>query len=741
MLLPILKSEIKEILAENAEMKSKCKDAEKQRKEVKAKVGVLNEDKIKLETKMEGNKKDFKKEIKEQEAMYKEKMSGLEKVFETLQQRIEELQSKRKADTDHEKKKEFIDLETKLEKLEKEKVQVLREKNDMSAAVEKSKMEAVKYKSERAALQTELKAEQEKKPENAVDSDNFVALKVEHEKLLQELKEVKLDLRIEKRELEKKATLVTYIREKESKNKDKMEELEKEKSQQEKEISELKSSVENAAADTENLKLKEEKLQKQSTEIRKIKDEKSEMTIEIRKFKTDASAFDNKVDSLKNKIKQLETEREGFSNLKINNEALSEVSAELEKQVIDYEMINEKLESKIQKLDTEKRELQAKLDKEKEETRKAKVSVNEEKSGKILVESKIKALKQRIDEAEKDLEEEKASRDKHVGEYKVLCKKLSDTLEDLTKDNATKDQFGKFNERAKNNMELENVQLKEELSEKTTQLYSHKESNFKLSQGIEEAIDKITQKNQQVEDLQMKMESETRMSTEKFLRHEATQAQQTKLIDFLQTKVNNLEGRKKTFADKMFGNKENRPTGNSVPVAYGDLEGMLEREKTKNKKLTTQLDRARAEVVALKTNNTEHTPLLKSMLNTLDSSAATHSHNIPHRLVTATNKKSVKCPVCQDTVGFMSMASMCRDCGLSVHQACSSSLPNTCGLSSQLAALKTAQPVSNTPSITNRPLLPAPSNTGGKEGKIQTLICGQWTETYLVLHANGSVDM
>lgn len=738
-----LKSEIKEILAENAEIKSRFKDAEKKKKDCEKKIDSLETDKKKLITKLETHKKVAEKEAKEQETMYKEKMSGLEKVFDTLQQRIDELQSKRKVETEHENKKELRELETRLDKLEKEKVKVLREKNDLSADLEKFKKENDKLMAEKVVLKSDLMNEQEKKSaEKNTDSKDFVALKSEHEKVLQELKEVKLDLRIEKRELEKKNSLVTYIREKELKNKEKLEELEKEKSTSEKEIQELKSTVENAANDIENLKDKEEKLKNQKDEMKKIKDEKSDMMIEIRKLKTDASTTENKIELLKKKMNQLETEREGLSNLRINNEALTEVSAELERQVIDYEKINEKLEKKIQKLEADKRELESKLGSEKEETRKAKVAINEEKSGKILIESKIKALKQRIDEAEKDLDNEKAAHEKHVGEYKSLCKKLSDTLEDLTKDNDNKEQFGKLNERAKSILEVENVQLKEELSAKTTQLYSHKESNFKLSQGIEEAIEKITHKNNQVEDLQLRIDSETRISGEKFLRHEATQAQQTKLIDFLQTKVANLEGRKKTLADKLFGNKENRGGSNGVPVAYGDLEGMFEREKSKTVKLTAQLDKARAEVVALKSSTDQGQLVPRSVLAQLDSSAATQSHNIPHRLVNSTNKKSVKCSVCLDTVGFMSMASMCRDCGLSVHQNCSSSLPNTCGLSSQLAALKTVgQATLPNSSITSRPLPPAPGQTSVKQGKVQTLLSGQWTETFLVLGHSGELDL
>jgi len=738
-----LKSEIKDILAENAELKGKFKEVEDKLKESKSSSKTIIDENKKLKEKLETNKKDFEKEAKDQESMYKEKMSGLEKVFETLQNRIDELQAKRKADTDLEINKEIKDLEAKLDTLEKEKVQALKDKNNLESDLEKSKKEVSKIKLEKSELECELQSVKEKKNELGDDSEKFVKLKKENESLVQELKEVKLDLRMEKREVEKKSSLVTYIREKEATSKGKIEELEKVSSTQEKELQSLKLSLETALVDAEKLTSAEEKIQKHLTDIRKIKDEKNEMTIEIRKLKTDASAFEDRVGRLNKRIEQLETEREGFDSLKINNDALTEVSAELERQVMDFERINEKLEIKIQSLESDKREFQANLDKEKEETRKAKVAVNEEKSKKIHVESKIKELKQRIDETEKDLEEEKKSREKHVGEYKSLCKKLSDTLEELTKDNATKDQFGKLNERAKTILEVENVQLKEELAEKTTQLYSHKESNFKLSQGIEEAIEKISAKNIQVDELQMKMESEARMAKEKFLRHEATQAQQTKLIDFLQTKVNQLEGRKKTFADKVFGNKENRPTGNSVPIAYGDLEGLLEREKSKNKKLSVQLDRARAEVVALKTTTAEPTtPLLKSMLNTLDGSTGTHSHNIPHRLVVGTIKKSVKCPVCMETIGFMSTALTCKDCGLWVHQSCSTSLPNTCGLSSQLAALHMDSTPTPTSSIITRPLPPAPTNSGVcKEGKIQTLLSGQWTETYLVLNTNGTLDM
>jgi hypothetical protein len=52
------------------------------------------------------------------------------------------------------------------------------------------------------------------------------ALLEQNLRLEQELKEARLDLRIEKREVEKKASLLTFIREREAKNKERIGELE-----------------------------------------------------------------------------------------------------------------------------------------------------------------------------------------------------------------------------------------------------------------------------------------------------------------------------------------------------------------------------------------------------------------------------------------------------------------------------------------------------------------------------------
>ena len=93
-----LKNEIKEILTENADLKSSMKKREEKVKCLEEKVGNADKEKITLLSKLEAAKHNLRKELEDQEQMYKEKMKALEKVFEELQARIESLQNKKKTE-------------------------------------------------------------------------------------------------------------------------------------------------------------------------------------------------------------------------------------------------------------------------------------------------------------------------------------------------------------------------------------------------------------------------------------------------------------------------------------------------------------------------------------------------------------------------------------------------------------------------------------------------------------------
>ena len=157
-----LKNEIKEILTENAEMKSANKSKLEKVKNLEEKVAAADKEKISLLSKVEAAKRNCKKELEDQEVMYKEKIKNLESYFETLQAKIDELQTKKISEHETEVKKELIGLETRNEQLEKEKMILLREKNELAADLQKIQKDLKRISKEKETCADELKALKEK---------------------------------------------------------------------------------------------------------------------------------------------------------------------------------------------------------------------------------------------------------------------------------------------------------------------------------------------------------------------------------------------------------------------------------------------------------------------------------------------------------------------------------------------------------------------------------------------------
>ena len=354
-----LKTELRDIMKENAELKSRIKTAEAARVGMEVKKEASEKELKTVKVELEKVKEERDREVTEKEVVYKKKMKNLEQIFETLQAKIDKLEKKGRSESGTDlKKKQIHELECLVEKLEVEKVKVknelseaLGEKETVANHLAKARTDIESLKREHAAEVVVMEKSLSEKSELAVELEDVATLRDENEKLTAELKEVKLDLRIEKRELEKKSNLVTFIREREHKNKEKLEAFEKEKTEFEKEISDLKSNVKSLDEATENIKKQEDKLTNFTADIRKVKDEKNEVVIENRRLKTDASSQDAKISKLEKAVSKLEEERETLVSLRLNNEALLEASSELEKQVLGYEKLNERLEGKLQVTD------------------------------------------------------------------------------------------------------------------------------------------------------------------------------------------------------------------------------------------------------------------------------------------------------------------------------------------------------------------------------------------------------
>ena len=179
-----LKTELKELLTENSEMKRKMKTKEEKVKTLEEKVACADKEKVSLLSKLEAAKRNFKKELDDQEVMYKEKIKGLEKMFETLQAKIDKLNNDKNSEHEKEARKEVMTLETRNEQLEKEKMIILREKNELTADWEKTKKDLGRISKEKETYAEELKTLKEKREDTViVDIEETSKLKKEIEKL------------------------------------------------------------------------------------------------------------------------------------------------------------------------------------------------------------------------------------------------------------------------------------------------------------------------------------------------------------------------------------------------------------------------------------------------------------------------------------------------------------------------------------------------------------------------------
>lgn len=138
---------------------------------------------------------------------------------------------------------------------------------------------------------------------------------------------------------------------------------------------------------------------------------------------------------------------------------------------------------------------------------------------------------------------------------------------------------------------------------------------------------------------------------ERELKSQSTILQQTKLIDFLQVKIEEAGKKKRTLSDKLFGHskKENHPP--TIALNYKDLETELKKEKESNRdlrqeiiKLKTEscprLDMSRSKNKVESIQNEEQKKILQQLVqspNAQKNELYRHNsiqrmrHNIPHR--------------------------------------------------------------------------------------------------------------
>lgn len=391
---------------------------------------------------------------------------------------------------------------------------------------------------------------------------------------------------------------------------------------------------------------------------------------------------------LESKIVKLEQDIKGYE---LNIELLKETCTVLEEQLTDYERLTSDHETRENILIQDKMKLQKDLEVAETKVREAHILQNKEKTRRKEAERNIEQLESETS----DIESERNSLIVQRDQYKKLAQELTMQVEELTmKCDEMKYDLSEIS-RALEAAQGESRMVKEESSEYLTRVHELKEANFGLMADLQNSIDQGQELRSRIAELENVLEEMRQFYQEREVKAESTRQQQTKLIDYLQLKLEECSKKKKTMCDKILGTKQKEnmpPVGTGMPVGYRELENQLAKERAKVKTLTDQLLIQKAKTASASAPSSPTTPerenkKTKGITETSSSllrqlSPQRIGHNIPHRFNVGLPMRAGKCAACPEAIQFGRRAATCSECQIMTHLECAVSVPANCGLPS-----------------------------------------------------------
>ncbi|NWU61830.1 CTRO kinase, partial [Pterocles burchelli] len=443
----------------------------------------------------------------------------------------------------------------------------------------------------------------------------------------------------------------------------------------------------------------------------------------------EASGANDEVVQLRSEVDHLRreiTEREmQLTSQKQTMEALKTTCTMLEEQVMDLEALNDELLEKERQweawrsvLGDEKSQFECRV-------RELQRMLDTEKQSRVRADQRITESRQVVELAVKEHKAEILALQQALKEQKLKAESLSDKLNDLEKKHAMLEMNARsLQQKLETERELKQ-RLLEEQAKLQQQMDLQKNHIFRLTQGLQEALDRADLLKTERSDLEYQLENIQVLYSHEKVKMEGTISQQTKLIDFLQAKMDQPAKKKKGLFSRR---KEDPSLPTQVPLQYNELKVALEKEKARSAELEEALQKTRIElrsareeaahrkisdhphpstpatarqqiIMSAIVRSPEHQPTPISLLAPPSSRRKEAStpeeysrrlkermhHNIPHRFNVGLNMRATKCAVCLDTVHFGRQASKCLECQVMCHPKCSACLPATCGLPAEYA--------------------------------------------------------
>uniref|UniRef100_A0A3B5A886 non-specific serine/threonine protein kinase n=1 Tax=Stegastes partitus TaxID=144197 RepID=A0A3B5A886_9TELE len=422
----------------------------------------------------------------------------------------------------------------------------------------------------------------------------------------------------------------------------------------------------------------------------------------------DQLQLSQEVDRLRREVADREMH---LNNQKQNIETLKTTCSMLEEQVVELESLNDELLEKERQWEAWRGALEDEKSQAERRTRDLQRLLDNEKQNRLRADQRSSESRQAVELAVKEHKAEILALQQALKEQRLKAESLSDTLNDLEKKHAMLEMNARsLQQKLETERELKQ-RLMEEQGKLQQQMDLQKSHIFRLTQGLQDALDQTDMLKTERTDLEYQLENIQAVYSHEKVKMEGTISQQTKLIDFLQAKMDQPTKKKKP----------------AVPMQYGDMKMALEKERSRCAELEEALQKMRIELRSLReeaahfkaqehvapstpaqarhqilmsaiVKSPEHQPNPSSLLNPSTRCKETSTpeefgrrvkermhHNIPHRFTVGLNMRAAKCAVCLDTVHFGRQAATCLECHTLCHPKCSPCLPATCGLPAEYA--------------------------------------------------------
>uniref|UniRef100_A0A8C8HR63 Citron rho-interacting serine/threonine kinase b n=1 Tax=Oncorhynchus tshawytscha TaxID=74940 RepID=A0A8C8HR63_ONCTS len=414
-----------------------------------------------------------------------------------------------------------------------------------------------------------------------------------------------------------------------------------------------------------------------------------------------------------------------LNNQKQNIETLKTTCTMLEEQVLELETLNDELLEKERQWDAWRGALEEEKNQAERRTREIQRLLDNEKQNRLRADQRNSEARQSIEQAVKEHKAEILALQEALKDQRLKAESLSDTLNELEKKHAMLEMNARsLQQKLESERELKQ-RLLDDQGNLQQQMDVQKSHIFRLTQGLQEALDQTDLLKTERTDLEYQLENIQAVFSHEKVKLEGTITQQSKLIDFLQARVDQGASAMGSFHSTPNLFSKCLPV-TPVPLQYSDMKMALDKERSRCSELEDALQKMRLELRSLREEAVQYKPVdhggtpatpgtsrqqmmmsamvkspehqqgPSSLLATANSGrrkeVATPEgeergrqresvhHNTPHRFTVGLNMRAAKCTVCLDTVHFGRQAATCVECHALCHPKCSPCLPATCGL-------------------------------------------------------------